>query len=172
MWHRVEQFGASLWPRVTPQELDQVAGWLPPAGIVLFRSMTRRDQRHSLDVVGVLRAAGHQQPDLLAAALLHDAAKTALPGRRLTLGHRVAVVLMQAAKPGWVERVARADPGDWRYPFYLHLHHPEMGAQLAEEAGCSLRTVQLIRRHQQPSSASAGEHDQWLAWLQAADDTS
>ncbi len=84
-----------------------------------------------------LWVAGHDCPDLLAAALLHDAAKTAQPGRRLRLGHRVLVVLMEAAKPGWVEKVARSTPNDWRYPFYLHLHHPEMGARLAQEVGCS-----------------------------------
>ena len=145
--------------------------WLPPAGVDLFQRMIRRDQRHSLDVLHTLCTAGHDQPDLLAAALLHDVAKTAQPGRRLKLSHRVAVVLMQAIKPGWVEQVARSDPDDWRYPFYLHLHHPEMGARLAQEAGCSQLAVGLIRRHQVKLSAPpVDEEDQLLAWLQAADD--
>lgn len=169
--YRVQQFGASLWPRVAPQEVDRAAQWLPPDGIALFLRMTKRDQRHSLDVQRSLLNAGHDQPDLLAAALLHDAAKTAQPGHRLKISHRVAVVLMQAIKPGWVEHVARSDSDDWRYPFYLHLHHPEMGARLAQEAGCSELAAALIRRHQVKLSApSLDEEDQLLAWLQAADD--
>ena len=73
-----------------------MALWLPPDGVVLFLRMIKRDQRHSLDVQQALLIAGHDQPDLLAAALLHDAAKTAQPGHRLKLSHRVAVVLRQA----------------------------------------------------------------------------
>ena len=148
-----------------------MALWLPPEGVALFLRMIKRDQRHSLDVQQSLLIAGHDQPDLLAAALLHDAAKTAQPGHRLKLSHRVAVVLMQAIKPGWVEQVARATPDDWRYPFYLHIHHPEMGARMAQEAGCSQLTAGLIRRHQVKLSAPpVDEEDQLLAWLQIADD--
>ena len=144
---------------------------VPPEGVALFLRMTKRDQRHSLDVQQSLLNAGHDQPDLLAAALLHDVAKTAQPGRRLKLSHRVAVVLLQAIKPGWVEQVARSDPDDWRYPFYLHRHHPEIGARLARDAGCSLLAVSLIRRHQVKLSAPpVDEEDQLLAWLQTADD--
>ena len=148
-----------------------MALWLPPEGVALFLRMIKRDQRHSLDVQQALLIAGHDQPDLLAAALLHDAAKTAQPGHRLKLSHRVAVVLMQAIKPGWVEQVARADPDDWRYLFYLHLRHPEMGARLAQEAGCSQLTAGLIRRHQvKLTETPVDEEGQLLAWLQAADD--
>lgn len=176
-WHRmryrVEQFGASLWPTVSPQEIDQATAWLTPAGFELFQRMIPRDQRHSFDVASRLRSAGHDQSDLLAAALLHDAAKTTLPGRRLKLVHRVAVVLMEAARPGWVAQVARAEMDDWRYPFYLHVHHPKLGAQLAEEAGCSQLTVQLICRHQvKLDTPPENEVDQMLLWLQAADDAS
>lgn len=172
-WYRVEQFWASLRPNVTPQELDRAATWLPPDGLALFRRMAKRDQRHSLIVCNRLRMAGHDEPDLLAAALLHDAAKTVQPGRRLRLRHRVLIVLMEVFKPGWAAQVARQDPTGWRYPFYVHLHHPEQGARLAEEAGCSQLTVALIRRHQINLSAPpVDEEEQLLAWLQAADDAS
>ena len=171
--YRVEQFGASLRLNVTSQELDRAAAWLPPDGPALFRRMARRDQRHSLTVCNRLRLAGHDEPDLLAAALLHDVAKTVQPNRRLLLAHRVLIVLMEAVKPGWVAQIARQDPTDWRYPFYVHLHHPEQGARLAEEAGCSQLTVALIRRHQIKLSAPpVDEEEQLLAWLQAADDAS
>jgi hypothetical protein len=171
--YRVEQFAASLWQKATVEELDQAATRLPPAGAALFWRMAGRDQRHSLAVCNRLCQAGHEHPDLLAAALLHDVAKTAQPGRRLRIGHRVLIVLMEAIHPGWVAQVAGEDPTGWRYPFYVHLHHPEQGARLAEEAGCSQLTVALIRRHQSKlSAAPIGEEEQLLAWLQAADDES
>lgn len=171
--YRVEQFVASLWQKATPVESGPALAWLPPDGEVLFRRMAERDQRHSLAVCNRLRQAGHEQPDLLAAALLHDVAKTVQPGRRLRIGHRVLIVLMESAFPGWVSQVANEDPTDWRYPFYVHWHHPEQGARLAEEAGCSPLTVALIRRHQgKLSRTPIGEEEQLLAWLQAADDAS
>lgn len=171
--YRVHQFAASLAPRVTAEEQSALARWLPPQGVDIFQRMLLRDQRHSLDVCHALRAAGHDQPDLLAAALLHDVAKTVQPGHRLGLVHRVLVVLMEAVKPGWVAEVARSDPGDWRYPFYVHLHHPEQGAELASKAGCSPLTVALIRRHQvKLTLPPRDETERLLAWLQAADDAS
>lgn len=133
--------------------------------------MALRDQRHSLNVLYTLVAAGNDQPDLLAAALLHDVAKTVQPGRRLRMPHRVAIVLTNALWPDLVQRLAREDPADWRYPFYVHLHHPAQGAALAREAGCSELTAALIGRHQDRLvDPPANEEDRLLALLQAADD--
>jgi hypothetical protein len=171
--YRVRQFLGSLWPRITPDEQSELSRWLPPQAVAVFRQMTLRDQRHSLIVLRRLQGAAPDQPDLLAAALLHDVAKTAQPGRRIRLHHRVLVVLMNATRPGWVQQVARNDPGSWRYPFYLHLHHPDLGARLAEQAGCSALTVELIRRHQEKlTHAPRNETERLLALLQAADDAS
>jgi len=171
--YRVRQFLGSLWPHITLGEQAELARWLPPLAVALFHQMTLRDQRHSLDVLRRLQAAAPDQPDLLAAALLHDAAKTALPGRRVRLHHRVLVVLMQAVWPGSVQQVARDDPRSWRYPFYLHLHHPGLGARLAEEAGCSALTAWLIRRHQAKlTQPPRDEFERLLALLQGADDAS
>ncbi len=171
--YRVQQFLLSLRPHITPDEQAELSRWLPPRAVALFRQMTLRDQRHSLDVLQRVQQAAPDQPDLLAAALLHDAAKTAQTGRRVRLHHRVLVVLLNAAQPGWVQRIARDEPGSWRYPFYLHLHHPELGARLAEQAGCSALTVELIRRHQEKlTHAPRNETERLLALLQAADDAS
>ncbi len=171
--YRVQQFLASLRPRVSAEEQAAVAAILPAAALALFARMARRDQRHSLEVLRRVQQAAPGQPDLAAAALLHDAAKTALPGRRLRLWHRVLIVLMQAARPGWVQQAGRDDPGSWRYPFYLHAHHPELGARLAEEAGCSPLTARLIRHHQMKlSHPPRDEFERLLALLQAADDAS
>jgi hypothetical protein len=173
MGYRVQQFLASLWPSIAPDEQAELRCWLAPQAMALFLQMTPRDQRHSLDVLYRVQRAAPDQPDLSAAALLHDVAKTAHPGRRVRLHHRVLVVLMNAARPGWVQQVARNDAGNWRYPFYLHLHHPELGARLAEQAGCSPLTAELIRRHQEKlTHAPRDETERLLALLQAADDAS
>jgi len=171
--YRVRQFLGSLWLHITPDEQSELGRWLPLQAVALFRQMTPRDQRHSLNVLQRVQQVAPDQPDLLAAALLHDAAKTAHPGRRVRLHHRVLVVLLNALRPGWVQRIARDEPGSWRYPFYLHLRHPELGARLAEQAGCSALTVELIRRHQEKlTHASRNETERLLALLQAADDAS
>lgn len=171
--YRVQQFLSSLWPRVSGEERVLVAEYLPPAAAALFGQMARRDQRHSLDVLHRVRQTAPDQGDLAAAALLHDAAKTALPGRRLRLYHRVLIVLLQATRPGWVQQIARDDPGSWRYPFYLHTHHPALGAELARQAGCTPLTVTLIRRHQDKlDHAPSDETERLLALLQRADDAS
>lgn len=173
VFYRVRQFVASLWPRITVEEEAELRRWLPPPAVELFQQMVRRDQRHSLNVLHRLQAAAPDQPDLLAAALLHDAAKTAQTGQPMRLHHRVLVVLMKYVRPGWIEQMAQADPGSWRYPFYLHLTHPDRGARLAEQAGCSALTVELIRRHQeQLPHGPRDETEHLLALLQAADDAS
>ncbi len=171
--YRVRQFVASLRPRVSAAEQAELTRWLPPQAASLFRQMSPRDQRHSLHVLQRAAQAAPLQPDLAAAALLHDAAKTALPGRRVHLHHRVMAVLMEAMRPGWVQQAGRDEPRSWRYPFYLHVNHPEMSARLAEQAGCSPLTVELIRRHQgKLSHTPRDETERLLALLQAADDAS
>lgn len=172
-FYRVRQFLSSLWPRVAVEEEAELRRWLPRPALVLFQQMAHRDQRHSLDVLRRLQAAAPDQPDLLAAALLHDAAKTARTDRPVRLHHRVLVVLMKRVRPGWIEQMACADPDSWRFPFYLHLNHPQLGAELAEQAGCSPLTVELIRRHQEKlPHAPRDEAEQLLLLLQAADDAS
>ncbi|HJS47312.1 MAG TPA: hypothetical protein VJ773_04900 [Gemmatimonadales bacterium] len=121
--------------------------------------MPLADQRHALDVVAHLRADGHSDADLLAAALLHDAGK----GRRIRLWHRVVSVLVDAVAPSRLERLGSPDPGSWRHPFYLQRHHEALSARTALEAGCSPRVVAFIGGTSEPGDA------QLAAALQAAD---
>lgn len=174
MRYRVAQFAASLWPRVPQEERRLLVAWLPPQAVDLFLCMPLRDQRHSLNVFHTLRAAGYEHPDLLAAALLHDIGKTVGNGRRLRLWHRVIIVLLEALAPGWLARLSTAGQhrDNWLHPFYIHVNHPELGAALARNAGCSELTTDLIQRHQArlPRPASS-ETEHLLAALQAADDS-
>ena len=169
--YRVGQFRASLRPWVTRDERAILALWLPPEAEELFWQMPRRDQRHSLNVFYTLRGVGSDQPDLLAAALLHDVGKSVRSGARLRLFHRVLIVLLEAVRPGWVTRLAVEDPTSWRYPLTIHLHHPEVGAQLALGVGCSQLTARLIANHQvKLAGEPADEEERYLALLQLADE--
>lgn len=138
---RVGQFVAHVRARVEPEEAALVRHLLPELGAALFESMPVADRRHALDVVERLLRTGHDDRDLLGAALLHDAAK----GHRMRLWHRVAGVLLDAVAPSALRRLANPDTTSWRHPFHLYLHHAPMSASLASEAGCGLRVQAFIR---------------------------
>ena len=115
-----------------------LAAWTTPAQRRLFDTMHIADQRHGLDVVSSLRQAGVKDRDALVAGLLHDAGK----------GHtgvwpRVAYSLGQAHGPV-VWRVAGVWPG-MKATLRRLDDHAELSAELAAAAGCSERTVGLIR---------------------------
>ncbi|HEX5578910.1 MAG TPA: hypothetical protein VFY43_04510, partial [Candidatus Limnocylindria bacterium] len=103
--HRVEQFFGHVRARVTPGEMAAARAVLPESAGVLFGAMPVADRRHALDVMARLTAAGVDDPDLLAAALLHDAAK----GHRMRLWHRVAGVLLDALAPSQLRSLASPD---------------------------------------------------------------
>lgn len=157
--NRVRQFRDHLRARVSPGERGAAHALMPPDARPLFDAMPIADQRHALDVTRRLRAADVRDPDLLIAALLHDVAK----GPRLRLWHRVTVVLLEAVAPGQVERLGSGDPGSWRHPFYLHLHHAELSARAAEAAGAGSRVAAFIR------GTASGEDAHLAAALRVAD---
>jgi hypothetical protein len=157
--YRSRQFFGSLRPRVDPSLRDEATASLPEPARALFDSMTVRDQQHGLDVYRRLREAADHDPDLLAAALLHDCGKG-----DIDLWHRIAFVLLQSAAPALLRRVAReGDSASWRAALYRSLHHEDLGAKLALAAGCSDRIVALIR---------GNTSDPALADLHAADEAS
>jgi hypothetical protein len=160
--HRVAQFVAHVRARVAPEEEALARRILPVTAWPLFEAMPVADRRHGLDVVGRLLAAGVDDADLLRAALLHDAAK----GHRMRLWHRVAGVLLEAAAPSLLRRLASRDERSWRHPFHLYLHHPELSAAMATAAGCDPRAGTFI------SGRVAAADGPLLRALEAADDAS
>jgi hypothetical protein len=128
------QFFAHLRASVTPADRAIVAGWLTPPQLALFDAMHVADRRHGLDVVASLRASGVTDADVLVAGLLHDAGK---------------------ADTG-VWRVAGVAPG-MRASLERLLRHAETSATLAARAGCSPRTVELIRNQDAPVDPEFGE---------------
>lgn len=143
--YRVRQFfSAAHATPLTGQESERVRAVLNDEGFALYQSMPLGDQRHSLKILDALLAQGYTARPLLQAALLHDVAK-----RRVGLGYRTGVILLNKFAPGGVARLASAAPRSWRYPFYVSLHHPELGAQLAAQVGLEAGALELIRSHQE-----------------------
>ena len=147
--HRVAQFVSHVRARVEPEEAALARRILSGATIRLFDTMPVADRRHALDVVRRLIDGGHDDRDLLTAALLHDVAK----GHRMRLWHRVAGVLLAALAPGLLPRLAEPDPASWRHPFHLFLHHGSLSADLAERDGASARAVAFMRGVPEPADA-------------------
>jgi hypothetical protein len=146
---KVRQFRSHVRARVRPEERTGLAAWLTPAQLVLFDSMHVADRRHGLDVVATLRNEGMTDDDLLVAGLLHDAGKG-----ETSVGPRVAYALGQAYG-AWVLGVAGTVPG-WPPALARLRDHAETSAVLAGEAGCSARTVELIRHQDAPVDPDAG----------------
>lgn len=160
--HRVSQFVAHVRARVGPEEEAIARRVLPVTAWPLFEAMPVADRRHGLDVVARLLTAGVDDREVLAAALLHDAAK----GHRMRLWHRVSGVLLEAVAPELLRRMASPDPDSWRHPFHLYLHHAELSAEMAAAAGCADRTGAFIRGSVLPADLPL------LRALEAADDAS
>ncbi|HEY5269183.1 MAG TPA: HD domain-containing protein [Anaerolineales bacterium] len=161
--YRTRQFWNALPGPRKRVETEALLPHLPPAQIVLFRRMQPSEQTHAYQMLERLKAAGQIDPDLLAAALLHDVGKVLYP---LSLLDRVVIVLGKRFFRQRARRWSEGTPSRLRRPFVVAAHHPDWGADLAEQAGASPRTVDLIRRHQDIPSID----DPLLATLQSADD--
>lgn len=147
---KIRQTKRHLLARVPARERDALATWLSPAQLAVFDAMHVADRRHGLDVVQALRAGGISEPDVLIAGLLHDAGKG-----DAGLIPRVVYSLGQAHIT-WVERAVGWLPGMRRTLVRLR-NHQETSARIAEAAGCSPRTVELIRWQDDPRDPEAGE---------------
>jgi hypothetical protein len=148
--NKVRQFRSHVRARVSASERSELAAWLAPAQLELFDAMHVADRRHGLDVVATLRADGVTDPDALVAGLLHDAGKG-----ETGVGPRVAYSLGQRYGPlFW--RAASVVPG-WRAALRRLETHASTSAELAAAAGCSPRTVALIRFQDAPEDPEYGE---------------
>jgi hypothetical protein len=163
--YRARQFLSALHAHLRPEDRARVLARLGPNHFRLFLRLPPADQAHALRVHDSLASHGHNDPDLLAAALLHDVGKSLVP---LRLIDRITIVLGQTLLPGRVRSWQAGDPTGWRRPFVVACHHPEWGATMIQDTGGSARLVTLIRRHQESGhTASPDPRDVGLAALAA-----
>jgi hypothetical protein len=166
---------------LTADEYVEVARWLPPAALPLFKTMSAADQRHSLRVCQRLQARGCREEDMLAAALLHDVGKA---GGRVPFWTRPAVVLGKRLAPGILRRlvvypgISMYVPGTqwiapgthekgmlpyipigWRRSLSNAWYHAEVGAELAAKVGLTEQAVLYICTHHQPHGPAAELHE-------------
>ena len=148
---KTRQLLRHLLGHVRRAERAELAGWLAPAQLALFDAMHRADRRHGLDVVAALRRAGHTEPELLLAGLLHDCGK----GRWVGAWHRVGWSLGQRyggrarALSSWLPGFGRA---------YANLdEHAARSGELARQAGCGELVVELILHQDERTGSTLGE---------------
>ena len=170
MIYRAQQLWWALRAkRLTSGERAEIAHHLARPELELFERFSWSDQAHALRVLRLLQKEGHDDPDLLTAALLHDIGKTELT---ISVVDRCVIVLGSILLPNRAEQwgMTAEPPYRWSKPFVLKMRHAEWGAVLAEEVGSSPLAVQLIRRHQDEGvDPTKSDEDQLLAWLQSAD---
>ncbi|HEY7268241.1 MAG TPA: hypothetical protein VH951_00310 [Dehalococcoidia bacterium] len=155
--YRSRQVWHALRPKVDSAELASACTVLNPEQARLFFSMQRRDQRHALEVYGRLRADLVIDRDVLAAALLHDCGKGAVP---------VWLRILYVLRPPAIDRIAREDAPGMRGAAWRLRHHEAIGARRALAAGSSETTMRFIEGRPLP------EEEALFAQLVAADDAS
>jgi len=147
---KIRQARRHLLARVARRERAALTTWLTPSQLALFDAMHRAHRRPGPDVVAVLPAGGATGAEGLPAGLLHDCGKG-----HAGLISRVLVSLEQAHL-GWPARICGSLP-PWRRTLQRLRDHAELSAALAGKAGCSERTVELIRWQDDPRDPIAGE---------------
>jgi len=138
--------------------------------MAIFHAQQPGEQAHGLEILHKLQSAGHHHPDLMVAALLHDAGKSRHP---LRLWERILVVLGKAFFPKRFPEWGRGSPAGWRRPFVIAEQHAQWGAEMADRAGASPLASALIRRHQIPLQGTpANLEERLLLLLQRVDNQS
>ena len=137
---------------LTPEEARRARAWLGPAELRCFMALQARERRHAMDVAEWLLRRGSPSPDLLTAALLHNAGKGPIH-----LHERVAYTLLRQFAPRLLDRLAAPRGGGFRGAMAAHRDHPRRGADLLAAIGVRPRVLGLVRGHHDPAAPSDPE---------------
>lgn len=165
--YRVRQFWRTISVKTDPDELERAQALLTPAQRKLFVQLQPGEKDHAVAMFRSLIEQGENQPDLMAAVLLHDVGKLRY---RLNPLERAVVVMVRWIKPELSRRWGSLPldgwdglPG-WRKAFIVAEQHAEWGAEMARQAGVSPLTESLIREHHHPQGHAAGDVENSLLW--------
>jgi hypothetical protein len=162
--YRIHQFINALRSSSQPVSIEELRDHLTLRQIALFQQMQPSEQTHAVSVLKKLQEKGHEDRDLLTAALLHDVGKITHP---LSIWERVVIVIVKWLMPRQVALWGKGEPLGLRRSFVVAEQHAAWGATLALEAGASASAVEMIRKHHD----LRGEHDSlYLLALQTEDD--
>jgi hypothetical protein len=142
--YRLQQFLRALTGTISYSERRFVVETLPAAELRLFEQMARFDQRHCLDVCQTLVRAGHTEPFLLRAALLHDVGKVDDNGQSIPLIYYGMFVMLKRVAPQLYHYAARNGRG-LLHPFAIHAAHEQRGAALVEAAAGPPALIAILR---------------------------
>ncbi|HEY45580.1 MAG TPA: HD domain-containing protein [Anaerolineae bacterium] len=165
--YRASQTFRVLLAKPGSEDLALAEEHLLPPLVELFHQMSPADQIHGLRVLHSLLAQDEGDPNLLAAALLHDVGKSQV---RLRLWERILIVLVSWFAPERSQRWGEGQLNSWRRPFVIAVHHPAWGAEMIRQAGGTEELATLVLRHQETLPPDpAKEIDRLLFRLQEAD---
>lgn len=166
--YRLRQFWGRLLPReLTDENLAEIQAHLKQDEVDIFNLYSPSEKQHGYQVLKTLKLAGYEQPDLLAAALLHDIGKTRFP---LSIWERAIVVIGGKLIPRKATHWGRGEPRGWKRPFVVKAKHPAWGGEMMQVVGSSPLTISLIRRHQELlPETEVSEEEKLLKFLQWAD---
>ncbi len=166
-FYRVKQFFQAISARQSADRIAQAKDYLPGEMVELFRRLSPADQVHAMVVFENLRRKGEQDPDLLAAGLLHDVGKSCM---HVPAWQRAIVVLVKGLLPVRAARWGKSQARGWHRPFVFAHQHPRWGAELLLQAGASKKLIHLVRHHQDQLPAHpSSNRERMLVTLQTAD---
>jgi hypothetical protein len=165
--YRIGQFWNAFAARPSTGQLERAHSLLGDPLMTLFQGMQPGEQAHSLQIFDSLIAQDETDPDLLAAALLHDLGKSRI---HLNPFERALVVIGNHLLPSKAAAWGQAEPHGWKRAFVVAAQHPAWGADMAQKAGASPVTVRLIRQHQDRLPPAMQKRDPLLYRLQLLDD--
>ena len=157
--YRIGQFCWALGEVPDPEALARAEELLSTALFDLFTQLQLSEQAHALRIFERLQKQGFSQPDLLAAALLHDVGKALYP---LRPWERTVGVLAKRFFPNRIRKWGQGKPGGFRSGIVVAEQHARWGAEMAQSAGATELVVRLIASHQDQTATKLSEEERVL----------